>query len=543
MSLSKIDIVIIFLYIVFTFLIGIAVSRKKHNSFENFYLADRKMPWWLIGFSMAATNFSIDTPLVVNKIIYEYGLPGMWFQWSNLISAMLVAFILAPLWRRANIITDVEFIELRYSGKAASALRLIKGIYFGLILNTIIMGWVFIALLKILTHFANIDPMTIAVIAVLLVFIYSCLSGYLGIALTDTLQYPIALAGSFMLAVFAVKKVGGMNMLLSKLSVVQKQSPIEYTSMFPKLDMGSFVTLFVLSCLLIQWWSNYNADGGGKHIQRILSAKNEKHAVGGVLFFSIMTYVVQLWPWIITALCSIILLNDTTDPEKNYAVIISEVLPVGCKGFVLAGLIGAFMSTIDTHLNLGASYISRDIYKRFLIRNGSEHHYIRMSQVFMLIMLIMAVMITYCSDSVFSVLKFILVLSSGTGLVIIMRWFWWRINVWSELSAILTSSMAAVFLKLFVSHCPYYYQLTISVLVSSIVWIPVTLLTRPVQEATLREFVERFKPLPFGWRKIYVKYSIDMPRNPFRPVLNWILSVIILVVITFVIKYLLVRSA
>ena len=393
-SFAPIDYVVIVAYLCIVFLIGILLTRRAGRSVEDFFVGGRKMPWWMIGVSMAATNFSLDTPISIAGFVGKEGIGGVWFFWSGAISALLVTFLFARLWRRAGVLTDAEIIEKRYGGRPASALRLFKGLYFGVIFNAFIMGWVFLALIKVMKGVTDIEPYYILVVATVLVFIYTLASGFYGVVLTDLFQYFIAFLGSVVFAVYAVAEVGGVSAMIDKLDN-DLYVPPGTTSFFPGFDeASSFPLSMFLVYILVQWWANKYADGGGKHIQRMLSAKDEEHAAGASLFFAFANYALQVWPWIITGLCALLVFGSLEDPEMGYSMLMVKVLPSGVLGLVVVCLIGAFMSTIDTHLNLGASYIINDIYKRFIKPEASDAHYVFMSRVMMAVLLGVAVVIS-----------------------------------------------------------------------------------------------------------------------------------------------------
>ena len=461
------------------------------------------MPWWLLGVSMAATNFSIDTPIAVTRFVATEGIGGVWFMWSSAISAIMVTFFFSRLWRRSNVITDAEIIEKRYSGKSAKYLRLFKGVYFGVIFNTFIMGWVFLSLTKVMAGITPIDVNYILWPTVILVFIYSVASGFYGVVITDFLQYFVALFGSILLAYYSVQHVGGISELVTRLDGTSGEGP-SLLNFMPSFEDNSLLPLSVfLVYILMQWWAHKYSDGGGKHIQRLLSAKSETDAFKGSALFTVLTYIFQIWPWIITALCGVLVFQGISDPEMIYPRMMVEVLPHGLLGLVIIGLVGAFMSTIDTHLNLGASYIVNDIYKRFLVKEQTTDHYILVSRVSMGLLLLIAVIISKNLDSVAGAWKFLLTFASGAGLTWIIRWFWWRVNAWTEISGMLASGITASAIHYFYPEWLYSSKLIVTVAISTATWIIVTYATQPVKKEVLVEFVKLVRPGVWGWRHIY----------------------------------------
>jgi Na+/proline symporter len=498
-TLAPLDLAIIVFYLVLIFIAGLALTRRAGKSVESFFVGGRDLPWWLLGISMAATNFSIDTPIAITRLVLTEGISGVWFFWASAISALLVTFLFARLWRRSGVVTDAEIVELRYGGKAGAALRLFKGFYFGVVFNAFIMGWVFLALTKVMSGLTNLDIGTLLFITTVLVFVYSLASGFYGVVLTDFVQYFVALGGSVILAFFAVRAVGGLGSLATGLA---EKAPgmTRFTPEFSVAELGPLSVFFTY--VMVQWWAHKYADGGGKHIQRMLSARDESHAFRASLLYAFLNYGLQVWPWILTALSSLLLFGQLDDPETAYARTMAEVLPTGLLGLVVAGLLGAFMSTIDTHLNLGASYMVNDIYRRFLHPNGSERHYVMVSRLAMVLLLGLSVVLALNMTSVAGAWKFLLTFASGAGVTWIIRWFWWRMNAWSEFSAMITSGVVASYLELWHSDWLYSQKLLTTVGLTALVWIPVTLLTPVVEASVLRDFVRRIRPGSWGWGKV-----------------------------------------
>ena len=516
-QLATLDYWVIGGYLTLIFIAGMALTRKASNSVNDFFLGGRHIPWWILGISMAATNFSIDTPIAITKFVATEGIAGVWFFWASAISALLVAFLFSRLWRRSGVMTDAEIIERRYSGKSAAALRLFKGFYFGVLFNAFIMGWVFLALIKVLSGVTGLDVNTILICSTILVFIYTTASGFYGVVITDFIQYFVALSGSVLLAWFAWQEVGGSAGISAGLAAQQAS---HLTDFVPDFSGGIDLVSLFLTYILVQWWAHKYADGGGKHIQRMLSAKNENHAFAATLIYAFINYAIQVWPWIITALASVALFGQLADPEKAYPMMMATVLPAGLLGLVLAGLIGAFMSTIDTHLNLGSSYIINDIYRRFLVKEASQKHYVLMSRLMMAALLAVAVVLALNMDSVAAAWKFLLTFAAGAGPVWILRWYWWRINAWSEFSAMIASGVIASWLAQFHSDWLYSQKLLTTISLSAAIWLPITFLTAASGHEKLVEFVNQIRPGGIGWNKI----SPDPEHKLRKALTNWVLA-------------------
>lgn len=507
--LAGIDWSIIIVYAVISLLMGVWHTRKASSSVNEFFLSGRSMPWWLLGVSMAATNFSIDTPLAITKYVYQEGVGGVWFFWAFAMTGIITTFFFATMWRRSEVMTDAEIIERRYSGKVAAALRVFKGCYFGILINCFVMGWVLRAVVKVMSGLTNVNPDIILLASMFIVVVYVFASGIYGVILTDFIQYLFALAGSFLLAYYSVKDVGGLQMMVTKLNeTFGAESGV--TNFVPTFSDSHWMPLSVfLVYTCIQWWAQKYSDGGGKHIQRMSAAKNEKHAVLATFFFTIMNYAVQTWPWIVTALCAMLIFGrDLKDPEMAYVWMMGRQLPPGVLGIMVVTLLAAFMSTISTHLNLGGSYMINDLYRRFINKNASEKHYVFMSRVAMLITLIIAMFVAYRIKSVGAAWKFVLEFTSGAGLTFIIRWFWWRANAWTEFTGMIMSGLTSIFLELTHPEYSYAAKIVIVVSVSTISWLIVTFLTKPVDEDRLVEFVKKVRPGSPGWKKVYRAHGI-----------------------------------
>ena len=533
-QLHLVDWAIVACYVLFALGIGVAFLKRASSSVEQFFVSGRSLPWWLAGTSMAATNFSIDTPVAISGLVAREGVAGVWFFWASGIAAMLATFLFARLWRRAEVITDAEIIELRYSGPAASWLRLFKGLYFGVLINCFVMGWVMTAMLKVMGEVTSMDRLTVLLIFTAIALVYTLMSGFWGVVVTDLVQYIVALGGSLAVAGFAVARCGGVGGMLASLE--QRFGSVEAITAFapsPGDESSWMPTSVFFTYLLVQWWAHKYADGGGKTIQRMSAAKDEREAVLATLWFALANYALQVWPWILTSLASLALMGRLPDPETAYPRMMMTVLPHGLLGLAVVALIGAFMSTIDTHLNLGASYMVNDIYRRFLIKDAPERHYVLASRVSMLLNMAMAAMVGWRIESVGGAWKFVLAFSSGAGLTYIVRWFWWRANAWTELSGMLASAAAATALQLGWPTMIYSWRLLIIVGFSTCVWMVVTLATPPVDDAHLAAFVRKVRPGSPGWAAVARRHGITLEPLLGPAVLRWIGGCILLFSLCF----------
>ncbi len=537
MSLSLLDWFIIVGYLVFALGVGVYYARRAGKSPEEYYLAGRSLPWWVIGTSMVATTFAADTPLAITEMTRKVGLWENWFWWNWLLYGLLAVFLFARLWRRANVLTENELLEIRYSGKPAAFLRVFKAGYFAILFNFIVMGWVITGMSSILAVMLGGDQSTMIFVLVVIAVIYSLLSGFWGVVVTDVVQFVIAVVGSIVLAVAAVNHVGGLDSMLDqvKTATAGNEHALSFVPSPPKeaLSFGEYIqTPFFqfLVLVLIMWWSNHSSDGGGYIAQRMMAAKNEKHALGGALWYTLANYAVRSWPWIIVALASIVMFGDLSDNElgdkAGYPLVMKEVLGSGWRGVLLVSFLAAFMSTIDTHLNWGSSYLVHDIWRRYVqpdhtFANEVEanRHYVIVSRIVTVGLMIGAALVATQMSSIEKAWKFVMAMSGGIGLVLILRWFWWRLNAWTEISALATSVAVTFAFEvhayiqtvdspdgyglfaydpvLFGIEFKFHLQLLVIVFTSIAVWLLVTFLTKPEPQETLEDFYKRVQP--GGW--------------------------------------------
>ncbi|MFH2002144.1 MAG: sodium:solute symporter family protein [Planctomycetota bacterium] len=526
MELHVIDWTFIICFFVVALLIGIWVSRQAGKDKNQFFLSGRNMPWWLLGMSMVATTFSTDTPNLVTDIVRQRGVAGNWVWWAFLLTGMLTVFVYAKLWRRSGVLTDVEFYEIRYSGRSAAFLRGFRSLYLGIIFNVMIMAAVTLAAIKIGGVMLGFSPLKTILLASVITVTFSTLGGFKGVLLTDFLLFILAMAGSIAAAVIAVQlpEVGGLEKLLSHENVRDK------LALFPAFDFGSEEsTGLVISVLIIplavQWWSVWypgSEPGGGGYIaQRMLAARTEKHAMGATLFFNIAHYALRPWPWILVALCSLIVFPDLESLRSAFPHVDPDVvrhdlaypamltfLPSGMLGLVLASLIAAYMSTISTQLNLGSSYLVNDFYHRFIRREAPEKELVMAGRIATVLLMVLAGGLALVLSNALEAFNILLQIGAGTGLLFILRWFWWRINAWSEISAMVISFLIALYFQfLHESLFPDmpmadHWRLAIGVGVTTAGWIAITLFTPPTEEATLRSFYCLTRPGGPGWERI-----------------------------------------
>ncbi|MER3446032.1 MAG: sodium:proline symporter [Candidatus Dadabacteria bacterium] len=535
-ALSLIDWLIVIAYLLLSLGIGIYFTRRASRSMSEYFVSGRNLSWWIIGTSMVATTFSADTPLVVTGWVRTDGIWENWFWWNYLFSHVFIIFVFSRLWRRAEVITDNELIELRYSGKPAAFLRGFKALYFATIFNFIVMGWVISAMAKILRVFFGFETTFAVIICISIAFIYTTMSGLWGVAFTDFFQYFVALFGTTALAIIVInspavggfsgfqEKLGGLGSHLSFFMTPSGGRPVSdgfWSSSF-------FIFLVYISVI---WWSSHNSDGGGYFIQRMCSAKNERHAILGMAWFSLNQYVIRLWPWVLVAVFSLIVYPTAKkaggDEEAMYVIVIRDFLGPGLKGLLFVSFLAAFMSTITTQLNWGASYLMNDVYKRFINKNGTEGHYILVSRICTLILTILAGYFAFHIENIGKAWIFLWAMSAGIGLVLILRWFWWRINAWSEISALGASLITILFLTLYADFKGISLELKhqiIVVPVSILSWLIITYLTKPEPEETLLNFYRKIRP--WGWWSPISKIIPEIKRPPFMPVIiNWLLGI------------------
>ena len=515
MTLTPIDWGVIVCYFVAALVVGLWYSRRASASSTDFFLSGRSIPWWLAGTSMVATTFAADTPLAVTGLTVKYGIAGNWLWWSFVMSGMLTVVFYARLWRRAGVVTDAEFAEIRYSGRPAAFLRAFRACYLALAVNSIIIGWVTAAMVKILGLTLGVGKIEATVALFVVTGLYSAMSGLWGVVVTDFFQFILAMIGCIVLAFFALQSVGGMDGLLAALH--QRFPDDAPLSIVPALDSAWMPALTFFVYLAVNWWASWypgaEPGGGGYVAQRIMSAKNERHALLAALWFNIAHYALRPWPWIIVALVSMVRYPNLADPESGYVKVMVDLLPPFWRGLLLAAFFAAYMSTLSTQLNWGASYLVNDVYRRFWAPRRHERHYAHVGRVATVVMMVVSGIVTSYIGTVEGAWRFLLALGAGTGLVYLLRWYWWRINAWSEVSAMATAfvvSLTAQALGLS-GEDPrgFAWLLLVTTTVTTIVWLAVTYATAPESPATLRAFYARARPGGPGWRAVVPTADAD----------------------------------
>jgi len=526
MTLTSIDWFFIALFFIVSMAIGIVTSRQAGKSAQDFFLSGRNMPWWLLGVSMVATTFSADTPNLVADIVRNNGVAGNWVWWAFLLTGMLTVFVYARLWRKSGVLTDLEFYEIRYSGKEAAFLRGFRALYLGVFFNVCIMATVSLAAIKIGNIMLGFSPIQTLLIASIVTVIYSSLGGLKGVLITDFFQFIIAMGGILgaTFIILDLPEINGLSNLLQHENVSGKLSFLPDFN-----DTENLIVLFIIP-VAVQWWSVWypgaEPGGGGYIAQRMLSAKSEKHAIGATLFFNFAHYALRPWPWIIISLASLVLFPEVGDIKKAFPNIDDSVLghdiafpamltylPAGLAGIVLASLIAAFMSTISTHLNWGSSYVVYDFYKRFVNENASEKSLVNVGRITTVALMVLASLLALVLTNALQAFSILLSIGAGTGLLFILRWFWWRINAYSEITAMLVSFLAAIYFQ--VIHEEFglpaleeYEKLIYGILVTTFAWVIVTLLTSPSDEKTLIKFYKLVSPGGPGWKVLKEKAAL-----------------------------------
>ncbi len=527
--MQLIDWIIVFGYMAATLLLGLYLAKKASGSMEDFFVSGRALPWWLAGTSMAATTFSIDTPLYIAGIVGTRGIAGNWEWWAFAIGHVVLIYVFARLWRRSEIVTDAELIEMRYGGDAAAWLRGIKAFLFAVPINCISISYIMLAAVKVIGALGiwtdlgiaegdlvwGMDPKLLSVIGVsVLVLLYSGLAGLWGVVITDFFQFFLALFGAVVVAMFAINSdaVGGLSGLVTKSQVLTDFDVLSFIPVTIETDGGFDVrwsdiagitgtTFFAYT--FVQWWTFRRSDGGGEFIQRLAAARDEAEAEKSALFFNFVNYVVRTWPWVLVALAALVLYPDLEDKELGYPMMMLDFLPVGVLGIVVASLVAAFMSTVSTNINWGASYLTNDLYQRFMKPDATQAELVAAGRIASIIITAFGAAAAFFATDVATVFRLVIAIGTGPGAVLILRWFWWRINAWAELSAMI----AGFFTGLFTTVIPvltiddFGIRLMVITLVTAAIWITVMLITKPENEETLNAFYRRVRPPGPGWAR------------------------------------------
>lgn len=540
MQLVTLDWVIVVLSIAVSFLPAILLARRAGSSTAEFFTSGRSAPWWLIGVSMVATTFSTDTPNLVTNLVREHGVSNNWAWWSFLLTGMATVFFYARLWRRSGVLTDLEFYEIRYAGRPAQLVRAFRAVYLGLFFNCVIMASVNLAAAKIANVMLGWPMWQTLLICAAINVAFAATAGLWGVLVTDMIQFGIAMTGSFAAAYFALQQpeVGGLHGLMTRLDPSTLR-------LLPDFGDWKLTVSVLIIPITVQWWSVWYPGaepGGGSYIaQRMLAARTERDAMAGTLFFNVAHYALRSWPWIIVALASLLVYPQLSDiavsfPNVDPALIghdmaypaMLKFLPVGWLGLMVAGLLAAYVSTISTHLNWGTSYLVHDLYRRFFRTDATERHYVAVGRVVTALLMVAAAGLTFVLDSARESFQLLLSIGAGTGLLYLLRWFWWRINAWSEISAMICSFLlAAGFLVAQKSGTPVdpTIQLLLSVGITTAVWVTVTLLTAPTERGTLLSFFRLVRPAGPGWRAVQAEAGVPAsPDSLPMAFLGWVLG-------------------
>lgn len=530
MNVTALDWGIIAAFFIISLLIGLFTAKSAGSSAKEFFLSGRNMPWWLLGVSMVATTFSADTPNLVTDLVRKNGVAGNWAWWAFLLTGMLTVFVYAKLWRRSEATTDLEFYEMRYSGKGAAFLRGFRALYLGLFFNVVIMATVSLAAIKIGGVMLGLEPYETLLIASIVTVLYSSLGGLKGVLLTDFFQFFIAMLGSFGAAYYVLDlpEIGSLSNLLSHEVVSTKLNFLPDFS-----DPNIYIPLFIMP-IAIQWWATWypgaEPGGGGYIAQRMLSAKDEKNAIGATLFFNIAHYALRPWPWILIALASLVIYPNISDLQVAFPNIpvdklgddlaysaMLTYLPTGLIGIVLASLIAAVMSTLSTHLNWGSSYIVNDFYLRFMKPEATDKELVAVGRISTVLLMVLSAFLALALSSALDAFEILLQIGAGTGLIFILRWFWWRINAYTEISAMAISFVVAIFFQVInpklglidISADQSYLKLIYSVSITTIGWLLVTFLTQPEKDEVLLAFYRKVTPASLGWKKVLDRYPAE----------------------------------
>lgn len=520
------------LYFLFNLAIGWYYKSRAGKSVSEFFLSGRDVPWWLAGTSMVATTFAADTPLAVTGMVARYGIAGNWLWWCFVASGMMTVFFYARLWRRSGVMTDIEFAEIRYSGKAAAFLRGFRALYLGIPINCIVLGWVNLAMVKILMLVLDIDKTQALFVVMGLIAItsyISTLSGLWGVLVTDVFQFVIKMSMVIVLAIAAVGAAGGMDSLMTR-ATESKLGPAAL-SFVPDLNSAwmPLITFFVY--ISLNWWATWypgaEPGGGGYVAQRMFCAKDERHSLLATLWFNIAHYAVRPWPWILTGLASMVLYPDLPDPETGYIRIMIDHLPPSLRGLMIAAFAAAYMSTIATQLNWGASYLVNDVYSRFIDPKAGDTALVRVSQIATVVLSLISAVVTFYMDSISGAWKLLIVTGAGTGGVLLLRWYWWRINAWSEIAAMTSAFIVSVYLQSVAKldtdkPVDFAWVMIITVSITTVVWLMATLLTKPESNEVLLNFYRRTRPSA-GWGPIARQAPEIKPTNDLLfSFLDWI---------------------
>lgn len=532
-------------YAVITVGLGLAVSRRAGTGTQEFFLSGRTLPWWLLGISLVATTFSTDTPNLVTDLVRTGGVSQNWAWWAFCLTGMLTVFFYARLWRRSEVLTDIAFYEVRYSGKPAAFLRGFRAIYLGLFFNAMIMAAVNLAAIKIAGVLLGVDKYTTVLVCSALTALYAASSGLRGVVLTDAIQFGVAMLGAFAAAYYAVSlpEVGGLAGLFTHPNVVPR------LSLLPDFSNWEVAATVFIIPIAVQWWSTWypgsEPGGGGYVAQRMLAARNEKESLLSTLTFNVLHYGLRPWPWIIVALASLIVYPDLASiqarfPHLDPSIVRNDLaypamlvyLPHGALGVMVASLAAAYMSTISTHLNWGSSYIVGDFYRRFLVRDRDDRHYVTMARITTVLLTVVAAALSLWLENAFQAFQIMLQIGAGTGLIYLLRWFWWRVSAWSEIAGMVVSFLVALYFQFLHTRLGFAplgagTTLVLGVIITTLGWLSVTFLTRPTDRATLQAYYDRIRPIGPGWNRVVDTAGTEVKEDVTAAFLCWFLGCVV----------------
>lgn len=514
--MRALDWVVVAVYLGGTLALGVWLARRGSRSLAEYFVGGRAIPWWLAGASMAATTFNVDTPLYVTGVVARRGIAGNWEWWSFAFTHVLMAVVLARLWRRAEIMTDAELIEVRYGGRPAAILRATRALLFAIPINCLGIGYGMLAMRKVLVSLGVLDALPLpgdprlwAVVGIVAItLVYSAAAGLWGVVTTDFFQLVLALLGALLVAGYALGEIGGLGPLRERLAQLGHADTLR---LVPRpgdlaLPFGTF-----LAYIGIQWWAFRGADGGGMFVQRLSAVKDERAAERAAGLFNVLNYVVRTWPWVVVALAAMVVLPGLADPETAYPLMMRHFLPVGLLGLVFASLLAAFMSTVSTQVNWGASYVVRDLYQRFVRREAGQARLVLVGRWATVLITLLSAAASFAMDDVGKIFRFIILVGNGSGTVLLLRWFWWRVNAWAEWAALLAAPLIALLATLVpaLDALSFGAKLVLTAFGAVAVWLPVMLLTSPEPAAVLDSFYARARPGGPGWRAVRARVGLE----------------------------------
>jgi len=538
--MAPLDWLIVALYLMFALAVGLVFRKRAGKNITEYFLSGRNLPWWIVGTSIVATMFAADTPLMVTGLIANDGIAGNWFIWNFAAAHILATFFFARLWRRAGVITDLELVDIRYSGRPARVLRGFRSVWEGVVLNCIILGWVILAMVKILDVLVNLDAATARLgidafidgrwfgilVCLFVAVVYTVLSGFWGVVMTDFVQFLLAIAGAIALAVIALSDIGGIAELKLRLAEQYGDLADGYLSFFPDKSSASLPLVTFVALIGVNWWATRDAGGTAYMVQRMLAAKDERHSFLGVLWFCFLHYVIRPWPWIIVGLIALVVFPTIEDKELGYPLMIVEYLPTGLLGLMLASIVAAFMSTIDTLLNWGVSLLVNDGYKAFVNKSASDEHYVKVSRLLVLVLMIVGGGAAYMMQSIRGAWELFFGMTVGIGGVYIMRFWWWRVNAWSEIAAWISTAVVYVGLYFHNPNITFGWHLIITAGVSTACWLLVAIITPPTDEEKLIAFYERVRPGTPWWKPIAERSSVVVDQMGWSDITSWLAGLV-----------------